>query len=428
MARIFTTLSASQEAAIGKPCNELGCIGTYHKVSGKFGPFVSCDRYPKCHSKVMRRTNEPNEAPDAPKAPEQQIDNETSPDSPIVSGEPIKPTKEEPNMPQSGSLEQTIINLVKPTINAALAEVQTDASKVLQIVQDEMAKLQALKPTIIEIKRDDAPPTKIEGAHFNMERLIRLISAGIPVYTWGPPGTGKSTAALQAAEALGLYYEVDTLDPTTTRSMIQGFMDATRQPSYTAFSRCYTGEGVEVESGKNKGGLYIGEEIDCAPASVQSLKNTAYANGHSPFAWGMRKRGEKFGGVYNGNTPGRPTREFPERKPMSAAFLDRLYFMYWGRDENITRRATGRPLVVSPTRDTRTCSPGLWSEWCDKILVWKATNAPTLMVTDRAVHVGIRAMAAGEGMLEVAHGMIFRGADEEIVSKALRACPLLEGK
>jgi hypothetical protein len=46
------------------------------------------------------------------------------------------------------------------------------------------------------------------------------------------------------------------------------------------------------------------------------------------------------------------------------------------------------------------------------------------MVTPRASITGIQALAVGETPLEVAHGLVFRGADKPLVDKVLAAVPL----
>lgn len=50
------------------------------------------------------------------------------------------------------------------------------------------------------------------------------------------------------------------------------------------------------------------------------------------------------------------------------------------------------------------------------------------MVTPRATLLGITALALGETPAEVAHGLVFRGADDALVSKVLSACPLPGGR
>ena len=267
----------------------------------------------------------------------------------------------------------------------------------------------------IVIKRHDGTSAKVEGAHYLMERALRLLGAGVSLYFWGPAGTGKTTMALQAAKALGLEAELDTLDPSTPKSGILGYRTPTGDPVWTATLRRYA-----------EGGILVWDEMDNAPGHVQNVGNSMLANGHAPAAWGMVPRHALFGFVGTGNTPGRPTPQFPDRRVMSAAFADRLYFVYVPLDPNIERRATGRSPARVPARlgTVRDVSPAAWGRWVEEIRAWAVKGAPTIQVTPRATLIGLVALAAGETPEEVAHGLVFRGADEALVAKALEACPL----
>ncbi len=90
----------------------------------------------------------------------------------------------------------------------------TDESAIRRVVADEIARR---VPTVIEVRPVAGPAVQIEGAHYLLPRVVRLLHAGLHIYLWGPAGTGKTTAALQAAQALGRPAEMDTFDPTTPR-------------------------------------------------------------------------------------------------------------------------------------------------------------------------------------------------------------------
>ena len=414
MAKIFTELSPNQRAAIGTPCRKCG-VGEYRERSGKFGPWVQCSRY-ECGDKVHRPRgcHAPKDEPQAPA----EIDQEMAQAANLPEMPETPEIKEELPMPAAGSLESTIIALVKPHIDAALGTVKVDAGSVLAEVKsqitEEIARLRNAAPAVIEIKRDGAEPARVEGAHYLLPRLIKLLAAGHHVYLWGPAGTGKTTAAMMAADALGREYELDTLDRTTFRSNIQGFLRPDGTPQETAFSRCWS-------SGK----VYVCDEADNAPANVQNLFSSALANGHAPLAWGQVSRQPSFGFVGTGNSPFAPTTQFPDRLPGSFAFMDRLYFMHWPLDGAIEARACGISAPEIPARrDDWTCSAVQWGTWVRTVRSWAESNAPRIVVGQRASLIGLQALACGETPEEVAHGLVFRGADAELTRKALSACPL----
>src|SRR5690606_2134258 len=116
----------------------------------------------------------------------------------------------------------------------------------------------------------------------------------------------------------------------TARSMVQGYMTPTGDHVHNVFTRCW-----------EQGAIYVADEVDLAPGHVQTLFNSALANGHAPLAWGNVQRASDFAFVATGNTAGRPTAAFPDRRPMSQAFADRLYFLYWPLDPSIETRAVG---------------------------------------------------------------------------------------
>jgi hypothetical protein len=308
----------------------------------------------------------------------------------------------------------SIDSMIERRIRAAFQKYKPTATVTEEMVRRLIAEGGSQRIEIA-VQHKDGTETKIENAHFLMDRTLRLIRAGISLYFWGPAGSGKTTMALDAAKALSLMAELDTLDPSTPKSGILGYRTPTGEPVWTATLRRYA-----------EGGIIIWDEMDNAPGHVQNVGNSMLANGHAPAAWGMVPRHETFGFIGTGNTPGRPTPRFPDRKNMSAAFADRLYFIHVPLDPNIERRATGRSPAKVPARlgTVREITPAAWGRWVEEIRAWSEKNAPTLQVTPRATITGLRALAAGETPEEVAHGLVFRGADDSLVSKALEACPL----
>jgi hypothetical protein len=335
--------------------------------------------------------------------------------------------KPNPSPVPKRATSDALLDIITEAVSERISlEGLTDEAKVREIASEEASRavdaatdkaVETLKATVndlaprvtvIELRRPDALPVAIEGAHYLMPRLLRLMGAGIHVYLWGPPGSGKTTAALQAAKALGLDAELDTLDASTPKSHILGYRNLDKSPAETAFSRAYPTNAV-----------YVADETDNASAGVQTLFNSALANHRAPFAWGMLDRGERFVFTGTGNTPGRKTPMFPDRHPMSAAFADRLYFIHWPLDPAIEQRAAGLPLSAPPYRREYTCTPAVWGKWVQDVRAYAASAAPTLMVTPRATLTGLQALAIGETPEEVAHGLVFRGADSALVGKIL---------
>lgn len=307
-----------------------------------------------------------------------------------------------------------LMRMIEGVVTRSLADAEppestVDPDLVKKLIDEAVAK--RVKPTVIEVKLPGKKPTKIEGAHFWFERLVKVVATGQPVYLWGPAGSGKTTAAVMAAHALKREYELDTFDPSTVSSRIQGWMNAQGKPVHTSFTRCWEG-----------GKVFIADELDNSPGQVQTNFNPALANGHTPLAWGNVPRVAGFQFIGTGNTPGQPTREFPERRPMSHALKDRLYFIFWPTDRNIMYRSLGMKKVYpAPDRVEETVAPDAWGDYVDRMMDWAAVNAPTLSIGPRAGILGAQMLEAGETPDEVADGLIFRGVDAEIRRKAMNS-------
>lgn len=362
---------------------------------------------------------------------EWEEDGETSTSSATETTETIevearsKPRREPEHASAAGSIDAAIDARIDSKLGAFRSEeaieqaVERIAERVVQksvdpetlrvTIRDEVMKLNG-RVNKYEIKVPKLGTIERTGCHYLYPRLLKLLHAGFHVILWGPRGTGKTTAAMDAAIDLKRKGEVDTLDASTFKSAVLGFMNAAGKKVETIFTDCY-------ETGK----IYIADELDAAPANVQTLFNSALANGHCPTPSGSIKKHKLFAFVGTANTPLRPTANYPDRKRGSEAFKDRLYFMYWPLDPAIECKAAGLPCPPAPERAETTCSPAEWVTWVQAV---RAMHIPEIDPGQRASLEGIRALSIGENPEEVAHALVFRGADQPMIDKVLRANPL----
>jgi MoxR-like ATPase len=339
---------------------------------------------------------------------------------------PERHAVEEPE--EKGSIDHIIDERIRRALGSFKPEEAVTADRVKSLARDAaseamdeeairklVAKLTAPATVTFKFQKENGKTVAIDGAHYMLPRIVNLVRHGFHVALWGGAGGGKTTAAIQVAEALERSFEMDTLDPSTFKSGLQGFMNA-------------AGKFVEVPFVKawRDGQIYIAEELDCAPGGVQNLLNTALAGDYAPTAKGKIEKGEGFGFIGTMNTPGRPTPEFSERKVMGHAFKDRLYFVYWPQDENIENRAAGLPCDPPPERVAKTCTPAEWVTWVKAIRAYSKRQATTIHghTGQRAALNGLKALAIGETPEEVADALVFKGADEALREKCLAACPL----
>lgn len=170
-------------------------------------------------------------------------------------------------------------------------------------------------PTKTVVQRANGERKEISGStHSKLADVITSLSAEEHVLMVGPAGTGKSTIAEQAAEALGLESYSISLSPQTPASQLVGYMQATGEYVPSLFRKAY-----------EQGGVFHFDEMDNAHPSVLAVINAALANGQMAFPDKMVKRHVDFRAVASANTYGRGAdRKYVGRQAIDAATLDRF--------------------------------------------------------------------------------------------------------
>lgn len=204
---------------------------------------------------------------------------------------------------------------------------EIDRQDVINIVKEEMQHVAF--PTVTVVVKDDQQPKKIDGAtHAKLGDVLTDLAAGEHVLMVGPAGTGKSTIAEQAAEALSLEFGAISLSPMTPASQILGYMQAEGAYVRTIYRERY-----------ENGGLFHFDEFDNAHPSVLAVINASLANGHMAFPDAMVPRHESFRVVASANTYGRgPDRQYVGRQQVDAATLDRFAVETIDIDESLERQ------------------------------------------------------------------------------------------
>jgi cobaltochelatase CobS len=212
---------------------------------------------------------------------------------------------------------------------------QTDAKvspeMVREIVKQEIQKLPARE---IVIKIGDKPQVKMDRQHKCFDDILALLALRMNVWLTGGAGSGKTTAAHNAATALGLPFYSVSVCAQTTESKLFGYMDANGRYVDTLFYRAYT-----------TGGVFLLDEVDNGNANVMAAMNAALANGQCAFPNGMADKHEDFVLVAAANTIGTGGNlQYVGRNRIDAATIDRFAFIEFGYDEELE-------LEISPDRD-----------------------------------------------------------------------------
>ena len=255
---------------------------------------------------------------------------------------------------------------------------------------------------------------EIRGAHPMLPRLLSLVARRLHVYVWGPPQGGKSTAAHQVAELLGLPFGYVSLNPQTPESRLIGYKDAMGRYCTTPFRELY-----------EHGGVFCIDEMDNAHPALLTTINSTLANGIGAFPDALVQRHKDFILVCTGNTAGRGgDLSFPERRAFDAAFMERFAFLRWPYDAALEWR-----LTMAANLDTSTAER--WLAWVRAVRAFCTAEFPRLHVTPTAAFRGAELLQlvgqpdqGGWTLDDVAESVLFRGIDSETRAKVLGACPL----
>lgn len=185
------------------------------------------------------------------------------------------------------------------------------------------AKIKAAKTVSITI--NDVPTFKTEKTlHKDFKEVLGWVSQNIPVYLFGPAGTGKNVLSEQVAEALNLpFYYAGCLQQ---KYELEGFINASGEYQETEFYKAFTA-----------GGVFLFDEIDGTAAEVLIAFNAALANGYYNFPkHGKIKSHPNFRVIAAGNTTGRGANEtYNGRFQLDASTLDRFAFVSLDYDKEI---------------------------------------------------------------------------------------------
>lgn len=155
-----------------------------------------------------------------------------------------------------------------------------------------------------------------DGAfHRVLPDVVLAVSANVPVWLQGPPGTTKSTVAQQAAETLGLRFYPVSCHEMMTESKLFGFTDANGTDHRTALWDAF-----------EYGGLLLLDEVDNGNPNLLAALNSLLSNGHCTFGSGTHvNRHADFRVVATANTAGLgPEQGYVGRNGVDLATRDRF--------------------------------------------------------------------------------------------------------
>lgn len=270
-----------------------------------------------------------------------------------------------------------------------------DEAKVRAIAADVVAQTPTKEVTReLVIKVGEVPTYTLPGRqHRRFTTLVKLCNArkrdGARPNVWlhGPAGTGKTTAAMRAAKALGLpfYIQPAVIEPF----QLLGYRDASGNVVSTPFMDAWKG-----------GGILIASEADSYSEAAVLAINPALANGHCGFPDGVAKRHPDFVFIADANTTGHgATRDHAGRTRQDGAFLSRFAFFEWALDEECERAEAGNVEWVTLVQRCRAAAQEQGGE---------------LSITPRATYDGADLLQQGFSRAEVIEWTLRQGAPDDV--------------
>lgn len=226
--------------------------------------------------------------------------------------------------------EYVSVNIAK---NGGEVEIYT------RITHDEFKKIVGY----VEPMPEEPEDGEIKHRSFNTIRTF-LEFENLPVYLYGPAGSGKNVLCKQLADEMGLpfYYTNCVL----TKYDLVGYGDANGKYVSTAFFKAFT-----------EGGVFMLDEFDASDESAAITLNAALANRYFDFpVIGNVEAHPNFKIIACGNTCGRGAdEEYTGRNCLDAATLDRFSVVKIDYDERVEKRIANTEIVdfIHDLRESR---------------------------------------------------------------------------
>jgi cobaltochelatase CobS len=281
-----------------------------------------------------------------------------------------------------------------------------DEARVIELIKG-AASFETRITSVIEIKTSDSVKTlPVALRHYQFELALRVVSAGVPLALVGAAGGGKSTIALQIAQALDIQCYLQ--GAIANAFELLGFTDANGK-----YHRTPCRDACE------HGGLLALDDFDASTDSAAPLVMQALlANGHMTFPDSTRPidKHAAFRCIMSMNTYGSGAdRQYVGRTQLDAAMLDRFFFLTLAYDENMERVAAGgSPRATTPMSfKGESITADDWIDRVQKIRAAVALEKVRMVVSPRASIMGVKLLAAGLSLEQVEEGLIWKGLDKD---------------
>lgn len=209
------------------------------------------------------------------------------------------------------------------------------------LIEKIIKELEVVKP--FEINLPDGKKKKVSGLrHEELDNVLNFMATRTPLLLVGPAGSGKTQAAIQSAELLGLKHHAISVNEQTSKTDFLGFKDAKGEIVKTNFRECF-----------EEGGVFIIDEIDAGNPNILTVVNSALSNNFCSFPDGLIERHEDFICVCTANTFGEgESLQYIGRNVLDAATKDRFATIFMDYSKIIERVLLPRTFdLINELRD-----------------------------------------------------------------------------
>lgn len=219
--------------------------------------------------------------------------------------------------------EPVLETMLREAMMKSMAEIAVD--DMVPKIKEKIIEEFGFEPVKHEVKvLGSDEKQKFEGVtHERFDEVLHCIANDLPVYLYGPAGSGKNVLTEQCAKALDLDYYF--MNSVTDEYKIAGFIDANGIYHETEFYKAFT-----------NGGVFFLDEVDASAPEVLVCLNAAIANRYFAFPTGAVQAHKDFRVVAAGNTLGTGSdASYTGRLQLDAASLNRFVIIPIDYDRRI---------------------------------------------------------------------------------------------